>query len=145
MPPGTEAPAPPPTNPTTSNVRPGTITNKGQPYWVRSTPRTTTPRAKMPTTTRTTPRAALEPPPRGRTGGEGEVVKGGGAAVITAVGEAGSAGSAGSAFSTGTSAAGGGASGPRSVPAGGGASPLARSSSLGPPLWGTMVGPAAAP
>src|SRR5216683_4103198 len=110
MPPGTEAPAPPPTNPTTSNVRPGTITNKGQPYWVRSTPRTTTPSAKMPTTTRTTPRAALEPPPRGRTG-EGEVVKGGGAAVITAVGEAGSAGSAGSAFSTGTSAASGGASG----------------------------------
>src|SRR5258708_16600244 len=87
MAPGTEAPAPPPTNPTTSNVRPGTITNKGQPYWVRATPRTTTPRAKMPTTTRTTPRAPLEPPPRGRTGGA-EAAKCGGAAVITAVGEA---------------------------------------------------------
>src|SRR5258708_26917911 len=110
MPPGTEAPAPPPTNPTTSNVRPGTITNKGQPYWVRSTPRTTTPRAKMPTTTRTTPRAALEPPPRGRTG-EGEVVKGGGAAVITAVGEADPPGPARPPPSPGTSAAGAGAPG----------------------------------
>src|ERR1700694_1408261 len=99
MPPGAEPPTPPPTNPTTRRVRPGTITNKGQPYWVRSTPKTTTPRAKMPTTTRTTPRAALEPPPRGRTGW-GELVAYGGAVAIAIGGEAGSSGST---FSMGTS------------------------------------------
>src|ERR1700682_2332106 len=99
MPPGTEAPVPPPRNPTTNRVRPGMITNRGQPYWVRLIPRTTTPRAKMPTTTRTTPSAVLEPPPRGRTG-RGEVVTGGGG---TAVAAANGAASSVSTFSMGGS------------------------------------------
>src|SRR3979411_1052313 len=45
------------------------ITKSGHPYWVRSTPKRTTPSANRPTTTSTMPSAALEPPPRGRTGG----------------------------------------------------------------------------
>src|SRR5712671_7990227 len=63
MPPGMEAPCPPPTKPTTSSVRPGMMTNRGQPYWVRSMPNRTTPRANRPTTTSTIPSAPLDPPP----------------------------------------------------------------------------------
>src|SRR3981081_2238648 len=94
MPPGTDAPEPPPRNPTTSNVRPGTITNRGQPYWVRSTPKSTMPRANRPTTTRTTPRAPLDPPPRGR-GGRGIAVMGTGGGAASASGRAGSTGGSG--------------------------------------------------
>src|ERR1700694_2633824 len=134
MPPGAEPPTPPPTNPTTSRVRPGTITNKGHPYWVRSTPRTTTPRAKMPTTTRTTPRAALEPPPRGRTGCGEVVTYGGGVAIAVA----GAAGSAGSTFSKGTSGGAAGAAATTGSVAG--ASVLAGSSACGPHLGAKMLG-----
>src|ERR1700674_1621354 len=99
MPPGTEAPTPPPRKPTTRRVRPGMITNKGQPYCVRSTPNRTTPRANRPTTTRTTPSAALDPPPRAREGCDAYVTGGGGGG-----GEA-------SGASTGADAAGGAAEG----------------------------------
>src|ERR1700687_1033177 len=133
MPPGTEAPTPPPTNPTTRRVRPGTITNKGQPYWVRSTPRTTTPRAKMPTTTRTTPRAALEPPPRGRTGWGELVTYSGGVAIAIAAEE----GSTGSIFSTGASV--GADSAAATTGSVAGASAFAGSSSV-PHLGAQMLG-----
>ena len=54
--------------PTTSRVSPGMMMNSGQPLWVKSTPESTTARAKMPMTTSTIPIALVDPaqPPRGR-------------------------------------------------------------------------------
>src|SRR5215472_1276311 len=90
IPPGIVAPAPNDMNPTMRRVRPGRRMKSGQPFWVRSMPVSTMRRANSPTTTRTMPSAAVEPPLRDfgeygtastrGAGGEG----GGGASEVTA-------------------------------------------------------------
>ena len=78
IPPGIVATAPTLTNPTTRSVRPGMMMKSGHPLCVKSTPVSTTTRAKMPMTTSTIPIALVDPLALGRAGYVTALTNGGG-------------------------------------------------------------------